>query len=161
MGKRKRHEQTNIPGTEPVEVPEVRDALHRWLDSKDEQRALSRRVKMEHDVLIASMLEHKIERQGFTDSITGKKRHVYADRTPKAKVINSPRPKGDKRDRKADRERPEIEAEIVDPNADKVESRRVSRKSVKAELGENFADPFAATRGHLDEAAKPNGKPAP
>jgi hypothetical protein len=136
--KSKRHEQQYIPGTAPVEVPEVRDALHAWLDAKDEQRRNSKAVKLAHDVLIGHMQEQKIERYPYTDSITGKKKHVFADRTAKAKVINAPRSaKNDNRD--ADYERPGIEAVIADPNADKVESRRVGREGVEAELAERDA----------------------
>lgn len=178
MAKRKRHEQQNIPGTEPVEVPDVRDALHAWLDAKDEQRQLSKRVRMSHDVLIGHMQENKLERYPYVDSITGKKKHVYVGRDPKAKVINAPRgPKNDNRDR--DYDRPAIDAEIADKNADKVESRRVSRASVDAELAERDEkirkadskpkrdrggdnpthldpdeDPFARVRGLLDDASK-------
>lgn len=151
--KSKRHEQTYIPGTEPADVPSaVRDAVHQWLDDCDEARQVSKRRKMSHDVMIAQMLEHKLERAPYTDSITGKKKHVYADKTPKAKVINAPRPsKNAKHDR--DYDRPAIDAEIVDPNADKVESRRVSRSSVADEIGEGAgADPFARVRGLMKNA---------
>lgn len=158
---KRRHEQTSIPGTE-VELPEtVRDAVHKWLDDCDEARQVSKRRKMSHDVMIQHMQEAGVERAPYVDSITGKKKHVYADRTPKAKVINAPRPP--KFNARIDRERPEIDAELAaDKNADKVEVRRVSRASVadeikprhaaKVEAGDN-ADPFARTRGLLDEAS--------
>lgn len=142
-----RHVQTFIPGTEPADVPSVvRDAVHKWLDDCDEGRQVSRRRKMSHDLMIAQMLEHGIERAPYTDSISGKKKHVYADRTPKAKTINAPRPgksgKRDKRDR--DHDRPAIDAEIADPNANKVEARRVSREGVEAEISEAEAKVRAA-----------------
>lgn len=154
--KSKRHEQTYIPGTEPVDVPSaVRDAVHQWLDDKDEHRQVGKRVRMSHDVMIAQMAEHKVDRAPYVDSISGKKKHVYADKTPKAKVINAPRPSKSGKPGKGDRDydRPAIDAEIVDPNADKVESRRVSRASVADEIGEGAnADPFARVRGLMKDA---------
>jgi hypothetical protein len=148
MAKSKRMQQTSIPGTEPVEVPEVRDALHKYLDLKDEQRQSSLRAREAHGVLMAHMLEAKVERYPYVDSITGKKKHVLADRTPKAKLINAPAPKRGREDR----ERPEIDAEIKDPSADKVETRRVSRESALAEIKGNAPkDGFAATRALMEQ----------
>lgn len=149
MAKRKRHEQTSIPGTE-TEIPEsVKDSVHKWLDDCDEQRQVSKRRKMSHDVMLQHMAEAGIDRAPYIDSLTGKKKHVYADRTAKAKVINAPRPpKNDNRDR--DYDRPEVDAEItLDPNADKVEMRRVSRASVAEEIGE--VDGFASVRALMNK----------
>jgi hypothetical protein len=148
MGKKRRHEQQNIPGTEPVEIPAVRDALHKFLDDKDEHAQVGRRKKMSHDVLIALMQEHKVERYPYTDSVTGKKKHVYAKPKITATLINAPRGSA----KNADRERPDIDAEITDPKADKVESRRVSRESVAEEIGE--VDGFAATRKLMEQATE-------
>lgn len=154
--KKRRHEQLAIAGTEPPETPEVRDALHKWLDDSDEHRQVGKRKRMSHDVLIAKMQEHGIERYPYTDTVTGKKKHVYAKPVVKATVINAPK-QGKKRREPEPRERPDIDAEI-DPNADKVESRRVSRESVEAEI-----DPFANVRSMVEkaEATEPNNGVAP
>jgi hypothetical protein len=150
--KSRRHEQTYIPGTEPKDVPsEVRDALNNWLDAKDEKRQLSKRESEAHEVLLTRADEAKLDRVPYVDSITGKKKHVVVASVRKAKVINAPSPR--KQREAEDRERPEVEAEITVSGDDKVESRRVSRESVAAELGEE--DPFAGLRSRMaaDEAA--------
>lgn len=164
----KRQEQTSIPGTEPVEIPAVRDALHQWLDKKDERATASESVRLSHDVLMARMLEAGVDRYAYVDAVSGKRKHVVADKTPKAKTINAPLPKREgRRGRDRDVETPGDRVDAVEQALDRfgqaiaalpddvtvtaggrshtVEKRRVSRDSVEAEI-----DPFAATRALMD-----------
>lgn len=135
----KRQEQLSISGTEPVEIPEVRDALYQWLDSKESRATASEKVRMSHDVLMARMVEAGVDRYAYNDSVSGKRKHVVADKTPKAKTINAPiaSDKG-RRGREKD-------VELDTPKPETVEMRRVSRKSVEAEI-----DGFAAVRASMN-----------
>lgn len=140
------------PSMAPPDNPTIRAAIHDWLDARDEQRRASLKTRSKHDAMIASMLEQKVDRHPYTDSITGKRRYVLADRTARAKVMNVPGQPKKKRSKRGGPRRDD-DVEIVDPNADKVESRRVSRESVKNEI-----DPFASTRdGLLADAKKWDG----
>lgn len=119
-----------------VKIPEIDDALDAWLEAKVEQRRAADTTKIRHLSLLDRMTVHGIERYPFVDRTTGKKQEVVNELKHAAKVKRAPR----KRDRD---EEPgeEVTAPKVD---DKVESRRVSRASVEAEIGKS--DPFAGVR---------------
>jgi hypothetical protein len=131
-------QQLYIEGTEPPEdppvIPEVAQAVDAWLAAKKKQANAAEATKMRHEILLGHLQEHKIERYPFIDQVTGRKKYVVADRTPKAKTITAPSKKQEGRDvtSKAERE------------AGQVESRRVPRAEVEAEI-----DPFASTRGEM------------
>jgi hypothetical protein len=141
----KRQEQPHLPaeGMAPVEIPAVRDALHQWLDAKEQQRRAGEEVRLARDVLMGHMAEAGVDRYGYNDPSSGKKKHVVADKTPRPKVIAAPIERAEKKGRRATAREKDVELP---------ESRRVPRDSVKAEFGENFDDPFAKTRGLLGEA---------
>jgi len=176
MARAKRMQQTEIPGTEAKDVPDdVRDALHNWLDKTDEAKAATKHKQEAHEVLLQRADDAKLERVPYIDSVTGKKKHIVVASKRSVKVINAPVSK--KKHEAEDRERPEIDAVIADPNADKVESRRVSRATVETELAEREAkvraadgdgpllvpdevdgDPFAATRARMDAETTPTSE---
>lgn len=147
----RRREQMQIPGTEQPEepvIPEVAEAIDRWLEAKDEQQRASEVTKIRHQTLLSELAEHGLERYPFIDERTGRKRYVVADKTPRAKTVNAPERRG--RDLERDRDEP---AERAEPD-ERVTHRRVPRASVEAEIAISAAalDPFGATRGLLDQA---------
>ena len=130
------------PSLAPPDNPEIKERLHAWLDAKDSQRTAAESTRLRHDVLIAKMVELGIDRYPYVDAITGKRKHVVADRTPKAKVVNAPSPKK-RRDVEPDDATPPAngsrKSKDVAPS-EQVESRRVPRTKEHDDL----ADPFAA-----------------
>lgn len=137
------------PADEPPEVPEVRDAIHAWLDAKDEQARASLRTRAAGDSAMLKLAEHDLESHPYIDPKTGKRKHFVRDTTPKPKTMSTPR-RNDRDDGPGDEveadERPDP-AKVFGEDApldDKVEKRRVSRTSVEKEI-----DPFAAVRGAM------------
>ena len=141
------NKQTFIPGTEPpdvVQVVAIDDAIEAWHEAKRARRAANEDVQNAEASLLSLLAEHKLDRYPYTDP-EGKKRAIVVKRDPKAVS---------KRDSKVATEGEDADdwsdnAETT-PTDGKVESRRVSRESV-----ENEIDPFAATRGAMDEHATP------
>lgn len=157
------HEQTYFPGTEPPpEDPERTKALdevvYAWLEGKTEQRKAADTTKMRHSTMIARLVEAGAARYPYKD-YAGRKRYVVVDTTPKAKTSSGPRPKksgkpkrskrwADDADKDPNEKAAERAQKRLDEDANRVESRRVPRASVDADV-----DPFAATRkGLIDEA---------
>lgn len=153
--KKKRHEQTFIPGTEPVRNPEIEQALDAWMSAKDDQKDAASTTKIRHQSLLLRLAEVGIDRYPYIDPSTGKKRMVVVARDPKAKTITAPKDSKQRRDRG---ELDELGEEVTvatakveklkakaKQKADKVEHRKVPRASVEAEI-----DPFAATRASMD-----------
>lgn len=144
--------QTEIPGTErPDKNPDIEAALDAWFDAQDAQRQASHDSKAKHAALLLQIEAAGLESYPFLDR-KGKKKRVFIQKTPKAKVARDLY-----RLRDSDAEvGEEVELRVVDEDTgeleptpatdDKVEMRRVSRKSVEKEL-----DPFAATRGAMDD----------
>jgi hypothetical protein len=174
----KKPEQLYIDGTEPPDAPAVRSALHEWLDAKEERSAAAERVKLRHDALLMQMAEHKLERYPYVDATTGKRKHVVADKTPRARTIDAPMLKkrketaGDRQDvtdRALDALVDAIDGVTVGgvtasvvvggrktrlSKTDAVESRRVPRTAEH----DAAADPFAATRdGMRPDALRTDG----
>lgn len=135
-------QQPYFPGTEPPDepnVPEIADAVDRWLAAKKKQAGAAEATKIRHETMLTLLAEHGLERYPFVDE-TGRKRYVVADKTPRAKTITAPT----KKQRGYDDGEP--------PEDREVEVRRVSRASVEAEIGP--LDPFASTRAGLIEEAE-------
>jgi hypothetical protein len=135
--------QTEIPGTEAPKNPDIEHAIDSWLDAKDAQRRASDETRTMHAALVLHMQTAGVETYPYIDRTSGKKKRVLITKEPKAKTsrfISTSRKDANvddadkpKRKRKAD-------------DADKVEVKRVSRKSVEKEI-----DPFAGTRGLLEQ----------
>lgn len=140
-------DQLYIDGTEPPgRIPEIEEALDGWIDAKVEQKRASETTKLAHSVLVSRLNEAGVEKYAYTDRTTGKRRFVYPDRTPKLKTAAAPRSRRRDDDERSEPEvGEEVTHEAVLKDADKVESRRVSRASVADEI-----DPFAATRAGMN-----------
>lgn len=145
MSKRKRQQQTEIPGTEPVRNAEIEQALDAWLAAKDEQKSAGETTRLRHFSLLQRLGEAGLENYPYVDPSTGKKKLVVVARDPKAKMIAAPRESKQRRDRGEVDEPGEEVTAPVDKTADQVEHRKVSRKSVEADI-----DPFAATRAAME-----------
>ena len=155
-------EQQYFDGMRPADEPDVeavKQAIYLWLDGKVSQRRAGEEVKQLHAQMLAALTEAGIEWHPYLDPFTQKKRRVWIAKEPKAKTSGVPRPASEGR-RGSDRRAIDVDLE---PKADdKVESRRVPRKSVEKEI-----DPFAATRGKMSGGvlehaeAKQDGKPIP
>lgn len=137
--------QTEIPGTEAPKDPDIEHALDHWLDAKDEQRRTADTTRTAHAALVLHMQTAGVATYPYVDRSTGKKRRVVITAEPKAKTARfvSPRRQDSDVDDEADAETKRDERKARD--ADKVEKRKVSRKSVAKEL-----DPFAGTRTAMD-----------
>lgn len=140
--------QTYLPGTEPAHHnADIEKALDAWFEARSSQRSAADATKIRHEALLLHMGHAGVESYPYVDPMTGKKRLVKVDRTPKAKTATAP--KWSKRDadaatpEEAEEKRKERKAK---KQADKVEVRRVPRKSVEKEL-----DPFAATRAAMEK----------
>lgn len=128
------------PADEPPEHPDVRDAIHHWLDAKDEQAAASERTKAAADSAMAKLKEHELDGHPYIDPKSGKRKFFVADTTPKPKTMSA-------RARRKQEDDVEIGEEVEAAEEDNVvEKRRVSRASVEAEI-----DPFAATRAAMTD----------
>jgi hypothetical protein len=125
--------QATIPGTEPVELyPDVRDALHRWLDAVDAAKEHRDTAKRRHDELLDAIQTAKIPY--YTYDADGKRKRVYPTVSdPKLRTSTVPTEK------KAIRREPDVGDEVVS-------HRKVSRRSVEDEI-----DPFAQTRSMLEK----------
>lgn len=154
MTKRKRQEQTFIPGTEPVRNPDIEQALDAWMAAKAEQKDAAETTRLRHTSLLLRLAEAGIERYPYIDPSSGKKKLVVVARDPKAKTITAPKESKLRRDRgEADEPGEEVTESPRDSKSktsakeSKVEHRKVSRASVEDEI-----DPFARTRAAMDGA---------
>lgn len=146
--------QTFIPGTEPPHDPDIESAIVAWWSAKAAQKRAAAETKHAHAAVILHIQHAGLEAYPWTNPDTGRKRNIVITREPKAKETQAPRSSkrgggaevGDAIERRERKKRREEE---------KVEVRRVSRKSVEAEL-----DPFASTRAALEKANhdKPKAK---
>jgi hypothetical protein len=151
-------DQTWIPGTEPPPdpdvVPEIANAIRHALELREAKRETAERSKAADDAVLRLLVEHGLDWHPYVDERGQPKRWV-ADKTPRCKIVNAPRKEnaGDRRDA-ADRaldalvdaipEGATLEVRAGGRSA-KVESRRVSRKDVEAEI-----DPFASARAAVE-----------
>lgn len=85
----KAQQQTEIPGTEQVDNPEVREALNAWISAKADQKDAAETTKLRHTVLLGRMAEAKLDRFTYVDH-EGKRRVLVVDREPKAKTKAAP-----------------------------------------------------------------------
>lgn len=146
----KRMTQVPIPGTESDldADPELRDAIHAALDADDELASYRATAKARHDTVLRLLAERGRDSYPYVDARTGKRKLYVADKTPRPKKIAAAGSPKAKRTKTRD---VEIGEEIVNHTRasaaaeEAVEKRRVSRKSVEAEI-----DPFAATRKQLE-----------
>ena len=144
-------QQQSLPGipasTPPDEKhPDLETALDAYLEAKTESRRLAEQRKLFRTNLIAKMQELGYTAYHFTDPLTGKKRQVVA--TPEVKLTTKGVPRASNPNDLYDDEA-EIaarEAGGEDASDGKVESRRVSRKSVEKEI-DGFADVRARMEG--------------
>jgi hypothetical protein len=133
------------PAPEPPRIPEVDEALDDYLES-DVQLARARDEKKNlHETLLARMDEHGLIAVPYVERTTNKRKLFTREAKLVTKIKNAPKPP--KRREHVDRddkpEKPTAKAKATE----KVESRRVSRKSVEREID---TDPFAATRSKLE-----------
>jgi hypothetical protein len=127
--------QLEIPGAEdPARNDEVDAALYAWLDAKEERRKSTDATKIKHASLIERLTALGIERYGYLDAYTGRKKFVVVKRDAKATTTRAPSPPKPKKER-APKAKPE----------EQVEHRKVSRASVEAEV-----DPFAQVRSKME-----------
>jgi len=133
--------QQYFEGTAPPDdpqIPEVADAVDAWLAAKKKQVLASESTKVRHESMLELLADHGLERYPYFDD-SGRKHYVVADKTPRAKTVKAPSRKQQGYD------------DNPPPTADdRVESRRVRRTAEH----DRAADPFAATRAGLIEAAK-------
>ena len=127
--------------TEPPErIAELDDAIEAWLEAKLAQHDAAELTKTKHALLVEQLFSSGREKYPYTDIATGKKKFVFADKTPRIRSITAGSLNGKRV--KADKESTDEEAE--DKQSSEVETRRVPRASVESEI-----DPFGATRGLL------------
>ncbi len=142
---KKRQQQTEIPGTEPVRNTEIEQALDAWLAAKDDQKDTAHTTKVRHHSLLIRLGEAGIDRYPYIDPANGKKKMLVVARDPKAKTITAPKESKLRRDRGEVDEPGEEVTAPTNKDADKVEHRKVSRASVDTEI-----DPFASTRAAME-----------
>lgn len=136
--------QQEIAGTErPEQNEDIENALYAWFDAKEQQKLTAEATKMKHASLLLQVESAGLEFYPYLDPKTGKKMRIRVVKTPK---VATERDVYRKRDKDAD-VGDEVTAPDAPPIDNVVEMRRVKRSSVISEI-----DPFAATRGALDEA---------
>jgi DNA adenine methylase len=139
------------PPPEP-DVPAVKGAIYSWLDKKVEQKRASDATKNAHAAMLAELAANGLEWHPYLDPYTQKKRRVWIAKEPKAKTTGVPKPPSEgKKRRKRGGPARDDDAVVAPDEDDKVEVRRVPRKSVESEI-----DPFASVR---DAMAAPFNPP--
>jgi len=145
--------QQEIAGFEAPKNADIDNAIDQWIESKDEQKYATERTKLRHAALLLHMQNAGIDAYPFVDPKTGKKKQIVIAREPKAKATKAPRWNRHDDDADIGDEIEVVDDQSAEPAVDNVvEMRRVKRSSVEKEI-----DPFAATRGALDEAATDPG----
>lgn len=145
--------QTELPGVEDTSKdPDIERDLDAYLDALDAAKQAAADRKLKHTVLIARLLGADRHVYPYVDR-AGKKKRIRVDVSSKIKTerdVSSGRKRkqddvdlspGEKAEAAAEKERKKAEAE-----ANRVESRRVRREDVEAEI-----DPFAATRAAMEK----------
>lgn len=173
-------EQLWIAGTKPPDIPDdpvVKEKIYLWLDKKVQQKRAGVETREAHADMISTMIERGFDWHPYLDPYSQKKRRVWIAKEPKAKTTSVPKPPGEgkkKRGRKARFGGPSRDDDaVIEPGEDlvdapetdddKVESRRVPRKAVEAEI-----DPFGSLRERMgagsildDAEAVQRGEPVP
>lgn len=164
---KKRPEQLQVPGTEPVEPhPAIRTALDAWLAARDDAKDARQAVVNAHDVLLDAIAAAKISFYTYDEG--AKRKRVFPSAEPKLKTstVSTPKPSG-RRGRERDVEMPIDKERRIAVDAiggglvrevdvgEEVTHRKVKRSEVVDD-----GDPFAATRGLLKEASERQGSAA-
>lgn len=160
--------QTELPGVEDTtKDPDIERALDTWLQDQERARQVAKDVALSHSVLLMHITAKGRETYPYIDPKTGKRKQLRPKATVKVvseKLQRKPRDDDDQEHTRRNGK----PADASDEDT-RVESRRVSRASVEAEI-----DPFGATRGamadnavelgqagtNVDPPAKPSGKKA-
>jgi hypothetical protein len=145
--------QTEIPGTEPPDIPEIRDAIYAWEDAKEkaasEGRLLRDAAKAAEAKALELVAEAGLKSYPYVDRESGKRKRFQGVQETKAKTFKAPT-SSDKPAKKSDSPAQDRAPKPTKAERDaaRVESRRVPRTAEH----DQAADPFGGTRGLLDRA---------
>jgi hypothetical protein len=144
--------QTEIPGTEPPDIPEIRDAIYAWEDARADAASEAKRLRDAAKAAEAKALELVAEAglksYKYVDRESGKQKRFQGVQETKAKTFKAPT-SSDKPAKKTDAHAEDkARPTKAERDAARVESRKVRRTAEH----DQAADPFAGTRGLLDKA---------
>jgi hypothetical protein len=168
--------QISIPGTD-IDNPVIADLIERWLEACERAKAASEKKQELDDAIVVTMLRLGVAYHPFTDPDTGKRKYRVVDTTPRGKSIAA-RPQAAE-DMKAD-EPSESESTPAQGavqrlrdalpdgatmtvsvggrsaklSANKVESRKVSRKAAAKEIAERDAKVKAEDAGQSPDVGE-------
>lgn len=74
--------QTFIPGTEPKKIPQIHNAIGRYVEARDERMEFTQKEVEKKATLLKAMKDNKI----FDYNVDGHEAHVSIDETIKAKI---------------------------------------------------------------------------